>query len=165
MWRYGKKSGLGTFYFNNGDTYRGSWRDDLMHGKVLIILKCFSEFDSSLLIYFTKTSVRALLLRVISFSFYISCCFRKLQYFNTSWIPSVNENFLFPLLKKNTMDSETPFRNIPTSMQKSFLGTHVVYSRKRTRELFKNVETRLCIRRACWFLVKHFTYYIYVLED
>lgn len=34
MWRYGKRSGLGTFYFSNGDVFRGSWRDDVMHGKV-----------------------------------------------------------------------------------------------------------------------------------
>ncbi|KAK3006147.1 hypothetical protein RJ639_017542 [Escallonia herrerae] len=33
MWRYGKKSGLGTFYFRNGDVFRGSWGDDAMHGK------------------------------------------------------------------------------------------------------------------------------------
>lgn len=40
MWRYGKRSGLGTFYFNNGDVFQGSWRDDAMHGKVL----CFQLF-------------------------------------------------------------------------------------------------------------------------
>lgn len=34
MWRYGKRSGLGTFYFSNGDVFQGSWRDDAMHGKV-----------------------------------------------------------------------------------------------------------------------------------
>lgn len=34
MWRYGKRSGVGTFYFSNGDVFQGSWRDDLMHGKV-----------------------------------------------------------------------------------------------------------------------------------
>ncbi|GFZ15655.1 GTP binding protein [Actinidia rufa] len=33
MWRYGKRSGLGTFYFSNGDVFQGSWRDDVMHGK------------------------------------------------------------------------------------------------------------------------------------
>ncbi|KAI8538670.1 hypothetical protein RHMOL_Rhmol09G0122600 [Rhododendron molle] len=33
MWRYGKRSGLGTFKFSNGDVFRGSWRDDVMHGK------------------------------------------------------------------------------------------------------------------------------------
>ncbi|EOY01211.1 1-phosphatidylinositol-4-phosphate 5-kinase, putative isoform 2 [Theobroma cacao] len=33
MWRYGKRSGVGTFYFSNGDVFQGSWRDDLMHGK------------------------------------------------------------------------------------------------------------------------------------
>ncbi|OMO53654.1 hypothetical protein CCACVL1_28452 [Corchorus capsularis] len=31
--RYGKRSGVGTFYFSNGDVFQGSWRDDLMHGK------------------------------------------------------------------------------------------------------------------------------------
>ncbi|GMN61881.1 hypothetical protein TIFTF001_030962 [Ficus carica] len=35
MWRYGKRSGSGTFYFSNGDVFQGSWRDDVMHGKVL----------------------------------------------------------------------------------------------------------------------------------
>lgn len=35
MWRYGKRSGLGAFYFSNGDVFQGSWRDDVMHGKVL----------------------------------------------------------------------------------------------------------------------------------
>lgn len=34
LWRYGKRSGLGTFYFCNGDVFQGSWRDDVMHGKV-----------------------------------------------------------------------------------------------------------------------------------
>lgn len=34
MWRYGKRSGLGIFYFSNGDVFQGSWRDDMMHGKV-----------------------------------------------------------------------------------------------------------------------------------
>lgn len=34
LWRYGKRSGLGTFCFSNGDIFRGSWRDDVMHGKV-----------------------------------------------------------------------------------------------------------------------------------
>lgn len=34
MWRYGKRSGLGTFYLCNGDVFQGSWRDDIMHGKV-----------------------------------------------------------------------------------------------------------------------------------
>lgn len=34
MWRYGKRSGLGTYYFSNGDVFQGSWRDDVMHGKV-----------------------------------------------------------------------------------------------------------------------------------
>lgn len=34
MWRYGKKSGPGAFYFTNGDVFQGSWRDDAMHGKV-----------------------------------------------------------------------------------------------------------------------------------
>ncbi|THG14353.1 hypothetical protein TEA_018907 [Camellia sinensis var. sinensis] len=33
MWRYGKRSGLGTLYFRNGDVFQGSWRDDVMHGK------------------------------------------------------------------------------------------------------------------------------------
>ncbi|KAK2357002.1 Phosphatidylinositol-4-phosphate 5-kinase family protein [Trifolium repens] len=33
MWRYGKRSGLGFFYFNNAERYQGSWRDDMMHGK------------------------------------------------------------------------------------------------------------------------------------
>ncbi|PWA82842.1 MORN motif-containing protein [Artemisia annua] len=33
LWRYGKRSGLGTFCFSNGDIFRGSWRDDVMHGK------------------------------------------------------------------------------------------------------------------------------------
>lgn len=44
MWRYGKRSGLGTFYFNNGDVFQGSWRDDIMHGKVsayFLVLKSF----------------------------------------------------------------------------------------------------------------------------
>lgn len=37
MWRYGKQSGLGTFKFSNGDVFRGSWRDDVMHGKVSVV--------------------------------------------------------------------------------------------------------------------------------
>lgn len=40
MWRYGKRSGLGTLYFNNGDVFQGSWRDDAMHGKVSALLLC-----------------------------------------------------------------------------------------------------------------------------
>lgn len=36
MWRYGKRSGSGTFYFSNGDVFQGSWRDDVMHGKVCL---------------------------------------------------------------------------------------------------------------------------------
>ncbi|OMO98487.1 putative 1-phosphatidylinositol-4-phosphate 5-kinase [Corchorus olitorius] len=32
--RYGKRSGAGTFYFSNRDVFQGSWRDDLMHGKL-----------------------------------------------------------------------------------------------------------------------------------
>lgn len=38
MWRYGKKSGLGTYYFGNGDVFQGSWRDDVMHGKVCFLV-------------------------------------------------------------------------------------------------------------------------------
>lgn len=38
MWRFGKRSGLGTLYFRNGDVFQGSWRDDVMHGKVSPIL-------------------------------------------------------------------------------------------------------------------------------
>lgn len=34
LWRHGKRSGIGTFYFKNGDMFQGSWRDDVMHGKV-----------------------------------------------------------------------------------------------------------------------------------
>nr|TKR83584.1 hypothetical protein D5086_0000263550 [Populus alba] len=34
MWCYGKRSGPGTFYFNHGDVFQGSWRDDVIHGKV-----------------------------------------------------------------------------------------------------------------------------------
>lgn len=34
MWRGGKRSGLGTLYYSNGDVFHGTWRDDLMHGKV-----------------------------------------------------------------------------------------------------------------------------------
>ena len=36
MWRYGKRSGPGTLYFCNGDVFQGSWRDDVMHGKVFL---------------------------------------------------------------------------------------------------------------------------------
>lgn len=38
-----KRSGLGTFCFSNGDVFRGSWRDDVMHGKVrmLHVQACF----------------------------------------------------------------------------------------------------------------------------
>eukprot|EP00258_Populus_trichocarpa_P046772 XP_024462791.1 protein ACCUMULATION AND REPLICATION OF CHLOROPLASTS 3 [Populus trichocarpa] len=35
MWCYGKRSGPGTFYFNHGDVFQGSWRDDVIHGKNL----------------------------------------------------------------------------------------------------------------------------------
>lgn len=38
IWRYGKKSGPGTFYFSNGDVFQGSWREDAMHGKVCLFL-------------------------------------------------------------------------------------------------------------------------------
>ena len=34
MWHNGKRSGLGTFYFKNGDVFQGTWREDLIHGKV-----------------------------------------------------------------------------------------------------------------------------------
>jgi hypothetical protein len=34
MWCYGKRSCPGTFYFNHGDVFQGSWRDDVIHGKV-----------------------------------------------------------------------------------------------------------------------------------
>lgn len=34
MWCYGKRSGPGTFYFNHGEVFQGSWRDDVIHGKV-----------------------------------------------------------------------------------------------------------------------------------
>lgn len=37
-WHYGKKSGLGTFYFSNGDVFQGSWREDVMNGKVCLFL-------------------------------------------------------------------------------------------------------------------------------
>lgn len=37
-WRFGKRSGLGTFCYSNGDVFQGSWRDDIMHGKVCISL-------------------------------------------------------------------------------------------------------------------------------
>ncbi|KAH8500490.1 hypothetical protein H0E87_015657 [Populus deltoides] len=33
MWCYGKRSCPGTFYFNHGDVFQGSWRDDVIHGK------------------------------------------------------------------------------------------------------------------------------------
>ncbi len=45
MWRYGKKSGLGTFCFSNGDVFQGSWREDVMHGKVCLIF--FFFFDKN----------------------------------------------------------------------------------------------------------------------
>lgn len=38
IWHYGKRSGLGTFYFSNGDVFQGSWREDVMHGKVCLFL-------------------------------------------------------------------------------------------------------------------------------
>jgi hypothetical protein len=41
MWRYGKKSGLGTFCFSNGDVFQGSWREDVMHGKVCLFFFFF----------------------------------------------------------------------------------------------------------------------------
>lgn len=51
LWRYGKRSGLGTFCFSNGDVFRGSWRDDVMHGKVRMLLYglgfCFFIFEYS----------------------------------------------------------------------------------------------------------------------
>ncbi|XP_062194255.1 LOW QUALITY PROTEIN: protein ACCUMULATION AND REPLICATION OF CHLOROPLASTS 3, chloroplastic-like [Phragmites australis] len=34
LWRYGKRSGLGTLFHSNGNVYHGTWRDDLIHGKV-----------------------------------------------------------------------------------------------------------------------------------
>lgn len=34
IWHNGKRSGLGTFYFKNGDVFQGTWREDLIHGKV-----------------------------------------------------------------------------------------------------------------------------------
>lgn len=43
MWRYGKRSGLGIFYFSNGDVFQGSWRDDMMHGKVWLFIYFFDE--------------------------------------------------------------------------------------------------------------------------
>ncbi|KAK8961007.1 Protein ACCUMULATION AND REPLICATION OF CHLOROPLASTS 3 [Platanthera guangdongensis] len=33
FWKCGKRSGLGTFCYSNGDLFRGPWRDDVMHGK------------------------------------------------------------------------------------------------------------------------------------
>lgn len=44
MWRYGKRSGPGTFYFSNGDVFQGSWRDDVMHGKVGLMCLTSSSF-------------------------------------------------------------------------------------------------------------------------
>lgn len=40
MWRYGKRSGMGSFYYSNGDVFQGSWRDDAMHGKVSVSPLC-----------------------------------------------------------------------------------------------------------------------------
>lgn len=84
MWRYGKKSGLGTFYFNNGDIYRGSWRDDLMHGKVPIFLHwalmVMYKFIIQILVW------RALLPHAINFLFFVSLSFWKLWHFNTPWM-------------------------------------------------------------------------------
>lgn len=37
MWHYGKRSGLGTLCYSNGDLFQGAWRDDLMHGRVRIL--------------------------------------------------------------------------------------------------------------------------------
>ena len=34
MWHKGKRCGLGTFYFKNGDVFQGTWSEDLIHGKV-----------------------------------------------------------------------------------------------------------------------------------
>jgi hypothetical protein len=44
MWHYGKRSGPGTFYFSNGDVFQGSWRDDVMHGKVGLACLTSSSF-------------------------------------------------------------------------------------------------------------------------
>ena len=30
---YGKRHGKGTYYFANGDKWKGTWRDDSQHGK------------------------------------------------------------------------------------------------------------------------------------
>lgn len=47
MWRNGKRCGLGSFYFSNGDVYQGSWRDDLMHGKVTFDLALYNNGNKS----------------------------------------------------------------------------------------------------------------------
>lgn len=49
MWRSGKRSGFGSYRFSNGDMFRGTWRDDIMHGKVLEVL-----ISSGLLIQLTN---------------------------------------------------------------------------------------------------------------
>jgi hypothetical protein len=52
IWHYGKRSGLGTFYFSNGDVFQGSWREDVMHGKVCLFLfkiKLISDLRDHLL--------------------------------------------------------------------------------------------------------------------
>lgn len=81
MWRYGKKSGLGTFYFNNGDIYRGSWRDDLMHGKVPIFLHWVLMVVYKFIIQILVRG--ALLPHAINFLFFVSLSFWKLWHFNT----------------------------------------------------------------------------------
>lgn len=43
MWHNGKRSGLGTFCYSNGDVFQGAWRDDLMHGKVRFFCTQFSR--------------------------------------------------------------------------------------------------------------------------
>ena len=44
MWRSGRRCGLGTFCYGNGDVFQGSWRDDVMHGKVFLLWLSFPVF-------------------------------------------------------------------------------------------------------------------------
>lgn len=48
LWHSGKRSGPGTFYFKNGDMFQGSWRDDVMHGKVCTVLNLTLVIPSKL---------------------------------------------------------------------------------------------------------------------